>query len=93
MAVKSGDKAAYFSAKAMMDVGSSVRTTMDASLKICSGSAIRSSASLSDLSLDCGACPGQKPVNARKMEFLSLAAVSVSVGTYEVRGRVEEGSG
>jgi hypothetical protein len=86
-------KATYFNAKAMMDVGSSVRTTMEASLKMCSGSAMRSSTSLSDLNLDCGACPGQKPVNARKIEFLSLAPVSVSVGTYEVCGRVRMGSG
>ena len=77
----------------MMDVGSSVRTTMEASLKICSGSAMGSSASLPDLNLDCGACPGQKPVNARKMEFLSPTPVSVSVGIYEVCGRVAEGSG
>lgn len=69
-----------------MDVGSSVRTTIEASLKMCSGSAMRSSTSLCDLNLDCGACPGQKPVNARKMEFLSLASVPVCV-------RVADGSG
>jgi len=91
--VKSGEKSTYFNARAMMDVGSSVRTTMEASLKICSGSAMRSSTSFSDLNLDCGACPGQKPVNARKMEFLSLVPVSVSAGMYEVCGREEGGNG
>lgn len=78
--MESGGKVAYFNARAMIDVGSSVRTTMEASLKICSGSAMRSSTSFSDLNLDCGVCPGQKPVNARKIEFLSLVPVSVSVG-------------
>jgi len=54
---------------------------------------MRSSTSLSDLNPDCRACPGQKPVNARKIEFLSLAPVSVPVETYEVCGREEGGSG
>lgn len=36
---------AYFNARAMMEVGSSVRTTIEESLKICSGSLMGSSVS------------------------------------------------
>jgi hypothetical protein len=52
----------YLNARAMMEVGSSVRTTIEESLKICSGSSVSSR---------CGTFWGQKPDRALRKEWRS----------------------